>query len=95
MTEQEGDSYLLEEEHHEEVEKHPLLIWTSIRPGDIVSLRMPSTGHYVGTVESSTNDGLHIWIRDGLNERRLVHFHDCESVRLVSRGPTDRRVIHP
>ncbi|MGX1163633.1 hypothetical protein FBY31_4569 [Arthrobacter sp. SLBN-100] len=79
-----SDPYLLEEDHLEEVEKHPLLAWTSIKPGDVVSLQVPGIGDYVGTVESSTNDGLIIWTRDGLNERRLFHFRDCESLRLMS-----------
>lgn len=74
-----GDSF----EQHEEVEKHPLLIWTSLIPGDVVSLRWLGTQHYVGTVESSTSDGLVIWTRDDLNERRLFHFRDCHSVRLM------------
>jgi uncharacterized protein YijF (DUF1287 family) len=79
MTGQEGDPHLLEEGHHEDVEKHPLLVWTSIRPGDVVSLRVPGTGDYVGIVESSTNDGLVIWMRDCLNERRLFHFRGIMS----------------
>jgi hypothetical protein len=62
---------------------HPLLIWTSIMPGDVVALRVAGNQDYVGIVESSTNDGLIIWIRDDLNERRLFHFRDCQSVRLL------------
>ena len=68
----------------QEVAKHPLLIWTSIKPGVVVSLHLPETTDYVGTVESSTSDGLIIWTRDSLNERRLFHFRDCKSVRLMS-----------
>lgn len=65
-----------------ELEKHPLLIWTGLTPGDIVSLRA-NAQNYVGTVESKTIDGLVIWMRDEINERRLFHFHDCQSVWLL------------
>lgn len=71
VTEQEGK------------EKHPLLIWTSLTPGNVVSLRVAGTWDHVGTIEASTSDGLIIWIRDELNERKLYHFRDCQSVRLV------------
>lgn len=82
VTEPEGVLYLSEEQRHA-VEKHPLLIWTGLTPGDVVSLRVPGIRDLVGTVETSTSDGLIIWIRDDLNERRLFHFHDCQSVRLL------------
>lgn len=73
----------LTEPHQEETDKHPLLIWTALAPGDVVSLRVEGTGDCVGTVESKTSDGLLIWIRCDLNERRLLHFHDCLFVRLL------------
>lgn len=66
-----------------ELEKHPLLIWTGLVPGDIVSLRANNAQNYVGIVESKTRDGLVIWMRDEINERRLFHFHDCRSVQLL------------
>lgn len=69
--------------HQEEVYEHPLLIWTALAPGDAVSLHVEGTGDCVGTVESKTSDGLVIWIRCDLNERRLFHFHDCLSVRVL------------
>ena len=84
VTEQEGDFGLTEEQRRGEAEKHPLLIWTGLTAGDVVSLRAHGTRDYVvGTVESSSSDGLNIWIRDDLNERRHFHFHDCQSVLLV------------
>lgn len=84
MTEpQQGAPYLEEERLHDEVEKHPLLIWTSLSPGDVVSLRVLGSHDSVGTVESRTSDGLIIWIRDDLNERRLFHFRECQSVRVI------------
>ncbi len=67
----------------ERTEKHPLLILTGLAPGDVVSLRLAGTLDHVGTVEARTIDGLIIWIRDDLNERRLFHFRDCQSVRLM------------
>ena len=84
MTEpQQGDPYLVEEQDHEEVEKHPLLIWTSLSPGDVVSLRWLGSQECVGTVESRTSDGLIIWLRDDLNARRLFHFRECQSVCVI------------
>lgn len=67
----------------DELEKHPLLIWTGLAPGDIVSLRANNAQSYVGMVESKTNDGLVIWMRDEINERRLFHFQDCRSVQML------------
>lgn len=67
-----------------EAEKHPLSIWTGLTPGDVVSLRVHQSGDFVGTVECVASEGLIIWVRDNLNERRLFHFHDCQSVRLLS-----------
>lgn len=74
---------LAKDNHYEEAEKHPLSIWTSLAPGDVVSLQGSDTQDYVGTVETKTSDGLIIWIRDELNERRLVHFRECQSVRVI------------
>jgi hypothetical protein len=80
---QEGLPYLFEGQQ-EEVEKHPLLTWTCLGPGDVVSFREATTGQWiVGSMESKTGDGLIIWIRDDLNDRRAFHFHDCESVQLL------------
>lgn len=72
------------EQRRDDAEKHPLLIWTGLDPGDIVSIRALGNRAYVGTVEQRTKDGLIIWIRDDLNERKLFHFHDCKSVVLVA-----------
>lgn len=66
-----------------ESEKHPLLIWTGLAPGDIVSLRANNAQNYVGMVESKTSDGQVIWMRDEINERRLFHFEDCWYVQLL------------
>ena len=66
-----------------EAEKHPLLIWTGLAPGDFVALRANDAQNYVGMVESKTSDGLMIWMRDEMNERRLFHFQDCWSVQLL------------
>lgn len=70
-------------EGREGAEKHPLLIWSRLAPGDVVSLRVAGSGDYVGTVEATTNDGLIVWFRDALSERRLFHFRDCLSVRIL------------
>jgi hypothetical protein len=70
------------EGQQDDVEQHPLLIWTSLRTGDVVSLSVP-TQEYVGAVGCTTSDGLIIWIGDDLNERNLFHFRDCQSVYLI------------
>lgn len=66
--------------------KHPLLAWTSLRPGATVALEIRRGQKLVGIVETATADGLVIWIRTELNERKVVHFHDCESVQLLVGG---------
>ena len=83
VTGQDGDLHLTEEQRDSEVEPHAFMVWTSLTAGVVVSFHVPGTGDYVGTVESSTSDGLIIWVRDNLNERRLFHFHDCQSFHLV------------
>ncbi|MDP9905511.1 hypothetical protein J2S90_002482 [Arthrobacter bambusae] len=84
MTEpRQGDPYLVKEQHHEEVEKHPLLLWSSLSAGDVVSLRGLGTRDWVGTVESRSSDGLVISIRDDLNQRRSFHFRECQPVRVI------------
>lgn len=74
---------LAKDEHYEESEKHPLIIWTSLAPGDVVSVHGKDAQHYAGTIETKTNDGLIIWIRDGLDERKMVHFRECQSFRVI------------
>lgn len=66
--------------------KHARSIWTSISPGDVVAIHLHDDRSCVGTMESSTTDGLIIWIRDELNERHLFHLEDCASIRLISKG---------
>lgn len=84
MTEmQQSDPCMEEEQLDEEAERHPLLIWTSLRPGDVVSLQRTDDQGCVGTIESKTSDGLIIWVRDELNERRFFHFRECHSVRVI------------
>lgn len=63
----------------------PLLVWTGLSPGDVVSLQEEGHREYLGSVEDKTDDGLIIWIRGELNERKLFHFRDCQSVRSI--GP--------
>lgn len=66
-----------------EAEEHPLLIWTRLSPCDVVSLRWLGNLHCVGTVEARTSDGLIIWMRDDLNERKAFHFGECRSVHRI------------
>lgn len=62
---------------------HPLQIWTSLKPGNIVSIAGSDKQKYVGTVETGTGDGLIIWIRTDLNERKMFHFHEVKTVRVI------------
>lgn len=78
------DPYLAEEQPHEEVQKHPLLVWTSLSPGCVVSIRGQDARAHVGRVEARTSDGLVIWIRDELNEVKPFHFHQCQTVRVIN-----------
>ena len=64
-------------------EGRPLQIWTSLSPGNFVSLASSDKQKYVGTVETGTEDGLIIWIRTDLNERKMFHFPEVESVHLI------------
>lgn len=58
--------------------------WVGFRPGEIVSLQDATTRqHIVGAVETKTDDGLIIWIRDDLNDRKAYHFDDCLSARAL------------
>lgn len=63
-------------------ERHPLLIWTDLSPGDVVAVRTPNAADSVRTVDTRTDDGLIIWARDDLNDRKMYHFHECQVVRL-------------
>jgi hypothetical protein len=83
VTERRQGARRLEERHREEAQKHPLVIWASLIPGDVVSIRGLGTQDWVGTIESRTSDGLIIWIRDVLNQRRSFHFRECQSVRVI------------
>lgn len=83
MTEpQQGIPDLMKNQPHAE-ENYPISIWTSLKPGDLVSLRVVGVQDYVGTVESRTSDGLIIWMRDDLNERRLFQVHECRSIQVI------------
>lgn len=89
-TQLEGMPGLVQDQQQGEVQQHPLLIWTDLSPGDVVSLREAKTRQsVVGLVETRTRDGLIIWIRDDLNDRRAFHFNDCESVELLRKHDPD------
>jgi hypothetical protein len=50
--------------------------WPDLQIGDFVALRARGGTVYTGIVEDRTADGLIIWIRTGLNERKLFHMED-------------------
>lgn len=55
----------------------------TLRPVATVALEIRKGQKLVGIVEAGTADGLIIWIRTEQNERKMVHFHDCDSVQLI------------
>jgi hypothetical protein len=57
--------------------EHPLLLWTKITPGDEIFIRGYGVQEVTGSVECKTNDGLILWLRNNLNERKLIHYRDC------------------
>lgn len=67
-------------------DRHPLVAWTYLRPGASVALQLRKGQKLIGIVETGTPDGLVIWIRTELNERRMIHFHDCAFVQLLDGG---------
>ncbi|WP_311215133.1 MULTISPECIES: hypothetical protein [unclassified Arthrobacter] len=71
-------------------EAQTLPAWTRLTSGDVVSLRAPGMPEYLATVEARTNDGEIIWIRNSQNERRLHHFSDFQSVRLLPNNSSGR-----
>ena len=83
MTEPQQDDPRLEVQQSEDVQKHPLVVWAGLAPGDVVSIRGLSSRDWVGTVESRSSDGLVIWIRDVHKVRRSFHFRECQSVRVI------------
>lgn len=85
---QKGNRRLIDEQRHENVDGHLLLKWTALAPGDVVTLQV-TTGVFTGAVESKACDGLIVWMRDDLNERRLFHFHDCQSLWLMKSSSTE------
>lgn len=83
-AQQEDHQSPLEEAHSEESDQNALSFWAALAPGDVVSLGVTGSGEYVGTVESKTGDGLIIWFRDSLNDRKLFHVQDCQYVQLLT-----------
>lgn len=65
-------------------EKEPVMAWRLLSPGDVVSVEVAKSGQQItGSVDARTGDGLIIWIRDELNDRKAYHFEDCLSVQLL------------
>jgi hypothetical protein len=78
------DPQLVTGERCQKVDNESEMAWRSLRPGNVVSLEdATARQHVVGSVDARTDDGLIIWIRDGLNDRKAYHFDDCLSVRLL------------
>ena len=50
--------------------------WTSLEPGDLVTLGRQGFEHYSGRVDDRTADGRTIWVIDRIGERRLFHIDD-------------------
>jgi hypothetical protein len=63
--------------------EHPLSLWIRVAPGDRLVITRYGLPNVVGLLECRSNDGLIIWIRDELNDRKMIHFRDCRSFVLV------------
>lgn len=50
--------------------------WTSLEPGDVVTLGRQGFEHYSGRVDERTADGRTIWVIDRIGDRRLFHIDD-------------------
>lgn len=61
-------------------------LWTSIQPGDLLTLSRVGVPLHHGMVEDRTDDGLILWIRDDLGERRLFHLYDECSFEVTGGG---------
>ncbi|BAS18544.1 hypothetical protein AHiyo8_pI68480 (plasmid) [Arthrobacter sp. Hiyo8] len=57
-------------------------IWTSLEPGDVVTLSLQGYEHHRGTVDDRTADGRTIWVIDRLEGRRLFHIDDGYDLRV-------------
>lgn len=51
-------------------------VWTSLEPGDLVTLGRQGFAHYSGRVDERTADGRTIWVIDRIGDRRLFHIDD-------------------
>jgi hypothetical protein len=50
--------------------------WFSLRLGDFVVLEDRGGQRHACTIDDRTEDGVHVWIRNTLNERKLLHIDD-------------------
>jgi hypothetical protein len=51
-------------------------MWSSLEPGDLVTLGRQGYEHYSGRVDERTADGRTIWVIDRIGDRRLFHIDD-------------------
>lgn len=51
-------------------------MWSSLEPGDLVTLGRQGFEHYSGRVDERTADGRTIWVIDRIGDRRLFHIDD-------------------
>jgi hypothetical protein len=62
--------------HGDVHQEERLKAWADFQPGDFVALADRGGTVHAGIVEDRTADGLIIWIRTELNERKLFHLED-------------------
>jgi hypothetical protein len=51
-------------------------MWSSLEPGDLVTLGRQGYEHYSGRVDERTADGRTIWVIDRIGDRQLFHIDD-------------------
>jgi hypothetical protein len=66
--------------------------WTSLEPGDLVTLGREGLEHHSGRVDERTADGRTIWVIDRIGERRLFHIDDDYDLSLATQSDDGTRL---
>jgi hypothetical protein len=59
-------------------------MWTSLLPGDIVTLSQGGLSCHEGRVDDRSEEGKFIWVTDGIGHRRLFHIDDDYDLEVSS-----------
>lgn len=67
-------------------------MWSSLEPGDLVTLGRQGFEHYSGRVDECTADGRTIWVIDRIGDRRLFHIDDDYDLSMGIKSDADARL---